>query len=254
MIDVTDLHKTLGNLDVLKGIDLHVDGGDIISLVGGSGSGKSVLLRNIVGLMTPDKGSVTINGRDIHGASANELSEIRSSIGMLFQNGALFDSMTVYDNLAFPLREKTNKSESEIKDQIEHELELVDLPGTEEKYPAELSGGMQKRVALARSLILDPDVVFFDEPTTGLDPLIANSMLRLIYNLHRELNFTAVIVSHNFDKVFEIVNKVAMLHNGVIHAYQSPDEFMNSGDQTVKQFVGEALKGPLEAMDNGTPG
>jgi phospholipid/cholesterol/gamma-HCH transport system ATP-binding protein len=249
MIDVSNLEKGFGDQRVLRGVNLHVDEGDIVSLVGASGSGKSVLLRNIVGLMTPDSGTVTINGMDVHSSSEQTLSSVRDYIGMLFQNGALFDSMTVYENLAFPLREKTAMSRDEIEEAVTEQLKRVNLSGTEEKYPAELSGGMQKRVALARTLIRDPDIVFFDEPTTGLDPIIANSMLRLIYNLHQKLSFTAVVVSHNFDKVFEIVSQVAMLHNGVIHAYQPPEEFMNSSDDTVKHFVDEAIKGPLEAIN-----
>lgn len=250
MIKVRDVYKSFEEENVLRGVNLEVDAGDIISLVGGSGSGKSVLLRNIVGLMEPDKGTVTIGGQDVHRASSRELNQIRNRIGMLFQGGALFDSMTVYDNLAFPLREKTSKNQQEIKEKITERLEWVDLEGTEEKYTAELSGGMQKRVALARALILDPEIIFFDEPTTGLDPIIANSILRLIYNLHQKLSFTAVIVSHNFDKVFEIVSHVAMLNKGTIHAYMAPEEFMNSTDSAVQHFVQEAVKGPLEAMND----
>jgi len=250
MIKISNLRKQFGDEQVLQGINLEIDDGDIIALVGGSGSGKSVLLRNVVGLMEPDSGEVLINGTNVQNASQKQLNQMRNQIGMLFQGGALFDSMTVFGNLAFPLREKTNYSENEIQEIVAERLGWVDLQGTQEKYPAELSGGMQKRVALARTLILDPDIIFFDEPTTGLDPIIANSILRLIYNLHKKLTFTAVIVSHNFDKVFEIVSRVAMISEGTIHAYLSPNQFMNSTDPTVQRFVREAVKGPLEALDN----
>lgn len=251
MIEVKNLHKSLGGQSVLTGVDLSIETGTIVSLLGGSGSGKSVLLRNIVGLMTPDSGSVLIDEKNIHNTSTRELNELRDQIGMLFQGGALFDSMTVYDNLAFPLREKTSLDPSEIDDRIFDHLKRVDMEGSEKKFPAELSGGMQKRVALARSLILQPSVIFFDEPTTGLDPLIANSILRLIKELHSEFNFTAIIVTHNFQKVFPIINRVAMLHDGKIVEYAEPDEFMDSDVKPVRRFIHEEMEGPMEVEKNG---
>ncbi len=251
MIQVQGVRKTLAGEDVLKEIDLEVEEGEIIALLGASGAGKSVLLKNLVGLMKPDRGEVKINNYDVHRASSTELAELRSALGMLFQGGALFDSMTVYENLAFPLREKTKLSSVEIKQRIEELLEEVDMAEAENKYPAELSGGMQKRVALARTLVRSPEVIFFDEPTTGLDPLIGNSILRLICNLHREYNFTAVIVTHNFQKVFQIVHKVAMIYEGKILIHTSPEQFMEADHPAVQNFVNEALKGPLEAVKNG---
>lgn len=251
MIEVKDLHKSFEDLSVLNGVNLSIPGGEIMALLGVSGSGKSVLLRNIVGLMNPDSGTVTIDGMNVHSSSERELTRIREKIGMLFQGGALFDSMTVYQNLAFPLEEKTNLGRDEIAEKIEERLSLVGMTGSEKKYPAELSGGMQKRVALARTLILDPQVIFFDEPTTGLDPLIANSILRLIHQLREKLGFTAIIVTHNFHKVFPIVQKVAMLHEGEIVAHTTPSDFKETDHPAVREFVREAMEGPLEGESNG---
>jgi len=198
--------------------------------------------------MRPDQGSVVIDGRDVHSSRGRDLVDLRNSLGVLFQGGALFDSMTVYDNLAFPLREKTASSEDQIRQRVMEHLEMVEMLGSEKKYPAELSGGMKKRVALARALILDPGNVFFDEPTTGLDPLIANSMLRLIYRLHRKLKFTGVIVTHHFQKVFQIVQKVAMLHRGKIISVDFPERFMSSANRDVKRYIRESVEGPLDAF------
>ncbi len=237
---------------VLKGVDLSVEEGEMIALLGASGAGKSVLLRTITGLIYPDAGEVLINGKNVHNLRGKELAEVRNSIGMLFQNGALFDSMSVYENLAFPLREKTSLSRGEIEDRVFEHLARVEMQDAAEKYPSELSGGMQKRAALARTLVSSPEVIFFDEPTTGLDPLIGNSILRLIFNLHREYGFTAVIVTHSFQKVFQIVHKVAMVHNGELVAYTTPEEFMDSEIPVVETFVKEALEGPLEAISDGS--
>jgi phospholipid/cholesterol/gamma-HCH transport system ATP-binding protein len=249
MIKINDLHKSLAGLKVLKGINLEIEEGEIIALLGSSGAGKSVLLKNIVGLMTPDSGEVLIKQKNIHTIKGAELSGLRDSIGMLFQSGALFDSMTVRENLAFPLREKTGKPEKELQDRVDQQLKNVDMLDAGGKYPAELSGGMRKRAALARCLILEPEIIFFDEPTTGLDPLISNSILRLIYNIHEELGFTAVIITHNFEKVFPIAHRVAMIDGGKIIACDKPEHFMDSDQPKVSRFVAEATRGPLEALN-----
>jgi len=247
VIRVEDLHKTLAGQTVLDGVNLTVESGTTLALLGGSGSGKSVLLKNIVGLMAPDRGRVLIDGKDVHAVRGEALQSLRDRFGMLFQGGALFDSMSVFENLAFPLREKTNLDRDEIRERVATRLDMVELSGAEEKLPAELSGGMQKRVALARALIRDPAIVFFDEPTTGLDPLIANSILRLIHRLHGELSFTAIIVTHNFEKVFPIVQNVAMLYEGRIVACEPPRAFMENDHEVIRTFVREAMEGPLEA-------
>jgi phospholipid/cholesterol/gamma-HCH transport system ATP-binding protein len=251
VIKIQDLYKSFPGEDVLNGVNLSIPSGEMTALLGASGSGKSVLLRNIVGLMVPDKGSVTIDGMSVHSSDASTLETIREKIGMLFQGGALFDSMTVYENLAFPLQEKTSLTRNEIEEKVIERLSLVGMEDSRDKYPAELSGGMQKRVALARSLITDPEFIFFDEPTTGLDPLIANSILRLIHRLNNQLSFTAIIVTHNFYKVFPIVQKVAMLHDGEIVEHTIPSDFKNSDQPAVQEFVREAMEGPLEGVDNG---
>ncbi len=250
MIEVNNLHKSLGDEQVLQGINLSIQKGEMFALLGGSGAGKSVLIKNIVGLMNPDRGEVLINNQNIHELRGSKLSKLRSSIGMLFQGGALFDSMTVYENLAFPLREKTGLAEEEISTKISRQLKRVELQGSEQKYPAELSGGMKKRVALARCLILEPEIIFFDEPTTGLDPLISNAILRLIYNIHRDLKITAIIITHNLDKIFPIVQKAALIHEGKILDCNTPEKFLESNEPLIKKFVNEATRGPLEAIGN----
>ncbi len=254
MIVVKNLRKELAAQQVLNGVDMTVEDGEILALLGASGAGKSVLLRTLVGLLEPDSGEVLIDDVDIHRSRGKELASIRDRIGMLFQAGALFDSMTVYDNLAFPLREKTRMTRTQINARVEKYLQRVGLSEAVDKYPAELSGGMQKRAALARTLVGEPKIIFFDEPTTGLDPLIGNSILRLICDLHEEFKFTAVIVTHNFQKVFQIVNRVAMLDEGVIRIQTTPEEFMEFEHPSVQNFVIEALQGPLEAVKNDSQG
>lgn len=248
MIQVENVHKTLGRQTVLSGVNLLIEKSTLVCLLGLSGTGKTVLLKNMTGLMTPDQGRVLIDGQDIHRTRGKDHSKILDSLGVLFQGGALFDSMTVYDNLAFPLREKTRLTEPEIRDRVREHLDMVEMAGSEHKYPAQLSGGMKKRVGLARALILNPGNVFFDEPTTGLDPLIANSILRLIYRLHRKLKFSGVIVTHDAEKVFQIVQKVAMLHEGKIIAYHEPEAFRESPHPTVTEYIRETGEGPLEAL------
>lgn len=252
MIRVENVHKTLAGQKVLDGVDFTIEKGTMTALLGISGTGKTVLLKNMIGLMRPDDGCVLIDGRDIHAVRGRELAEVRNSLGVLFQGGALFDSMSVYDNLAFPLREKTELTEEEIGVRIGEHLEMVEMIGSETKHPAQLSGGMRKRVALARALILHPGNVFFDEPTTGLDPMIANSILRLIYHLQAKLKFTAVMVTHQVRKVLQIVQRVAMLHKGKMIINEEPNAFMHSSNEIVAQYIRETLDGPLEARKHGS--
>jgi len=248
MIKMENLHKSFDNLEVLRGVTLQVERGEILALIGGSGHGKTVILKHVAGLIKPDRGRVTIDGKDVFGLRGDELEGLRGHLGFLFQSGALFSSLTVFDNVAFPLREKTHLSEQEIREKVLAVLERVGMRGAEDKYPAQISGGMIKRTALARSLMRDPEIMLFDEPTTGLDPVIAHTILDLIQLIHQDRKFTGMIVSHELSRVFQIVQKVAMLHEGVILFVGTPDEIMASGNPVVRQFISEALRLPPGAM------
>ncbi len=245
MIRVENLKKTLTGTEVLRDVSLRVEKGEFLALIGGSGSGKSVLLKHIAGLMQPDSGRIWIDDEDLGSLRGRKLEMIRRRYGFVFQSGALFDSMTVYDNLAFPLREKTKLSESEIKEKIVRELEQVELHGVESKYPAQLSGGMVKRTALARALIMDPEIIFFDEPTTGLDPIIADAMLKLFGRCQQRLNLTGIIVSHRIPQIFSIAQKVAMLHEGAIVSAPCENGTIQTDNRILKQFVEGAIEGPV---------
>ncbi len=246
MIRMESLYKSFNGFPVLKGISLEVGKGEILALIGGSGHGKSVILKHVVGLIIPDRGHVYIDGKDICHMKGKELERMRSRFGFLFQGGALFSSLTVFENVAFPLREKTKWSEEEIRKRVLHELDQVGLAGAEHKYPAELSGGMLKRTAFARALVTQPEIMLFDEPTTGLDPVIAHTILDLIRTIHRQLQFTAIIVSHELSRVFQIAHKVAMLHEGKILKSGTPEEILSSEDPIVRQFVSGSLEGPIK--------
>jgi phospholipid/cholesterol/gamma-HCH transport system ATP-binding protein len=207
----------------------------------------------MLGLMRPDRGRVEVFGRDLSAVRKRELNEIRTQFGVLFQNAALFDSMTVFDNVALPLRERTRTSEEEIRAKVAEKLELMDLQGAEEKYPAQISGGMRKRVGLARALMLNPRVVFFDEPTTGLDVNKANEIYRLFYRTQTRLKYTAVIVSHDVPKIFKLADQVAMLAEGVIQGCMSPEAFQLSENPLIRAFVQETM-GQIYASDKEEPG
>jgi len=237
MIVVENLHKSFDNAEVLKGVSFRVERGETLALIGRSGYGKSVLLKHIAGLIQPDDGRVLVDDKDIFHIREKELLALRNRMGFLFQSGALFDSMTIFENIAFPLNEKTNLNKKEIKEKVFYELEQVGLLGSEDKYPSQVSGGMVKRASLARALIEKPGIMLFDEPTTGLDPLTGHSILRLINSRRQMVNFTGIIITHQIPQVFDIVDKIAMLHKGVIIAMGTPDEIKASEDPTVSQFI-----------------
>ncbi len=237
VIEVIDLKKEFEHQAVLNGVNLTIFESELFSIIGISGGGKSILLKNIIGLIKPDSGRIKIDGSDITGLNQESLNSIREKFGVLFQGGALFDSLTVYQNIAFPLREKTTMDEKLIREKVHAALDDVGLKGMGKKYPAELSGGMKKRAALARAIITEPSIVFFDEPTTGLDPARKNSIHKLIKKHHEKYGFTGIIVSHEIPEIFEVVDRVAMLHNGVILQVGTPEEIKNSLLQEVKQFV-----------------
>ncbi|MDH4232206.1 MAG: ABC transporter ATP-binding protein [Nitrospirota bacterium] len=248
MIKIIDLYKSFNGQKVLNGVNLSIPSKEVVTVMGKSGCGKSVLIKHIIGLLSPDSGSVLVDGTDITTLDATEMDKIREKLGVLFQGGALFDSMTVYGNVAFQLREKTKLGRSEIRDRVIQALEDVGLKGMGNKYPAELSGGMKKRAGLARALIAAPAILLFDEPTTGLDPVISRSIHRLIQTTHEKYQYTAVIISHEVPGIFEISDKVAMLYNGLIEEYGTPEEILNSSNPAVRQFITGSLEGPIETL------
>ena len=237
MIEIKNLYKSFGNQQVLKGVNLVINEGEVTAVIGRSGGGKSVLLKHIIRLLKPDSGSIIIKGEDITKLTGKKLDEIRSDIGVVFQGGALFDSMTVYDNVAFPLTEKTKLDKKEIHEKVMKALSDVGLQGMEYKYPAELSGGMRKRVALARALIGHPKIILFDEPTTGLDPILVRSIHKLIRDTQKQYEFTGLIISHEIPEIFEISDRVAMLHDGRIVEVGTPEEIQKSDNIVVKNFI-----------------
>jgi phospholipid/cholesterol/gamma-HCH transport system ATP-binding protein len=247
-VELIDVWKSYGSQDVLRGINLPIAENKTTVIVGGSGQGKSQIIKHILGLIRPDRGKVVVFGQDISRASGRKLKEIRRNFGVLFQSVALFDSMTIYDNVALPLRERTRKSEKEIRDIVEEKLEMMDVKGTNLKYPPQLSGGMQKRVGLARALVLDPKIIFFDEPTTGLDAKKSNEIYRVFFRTQERLNYTAVIVSHDVPKIFKLADYVALLHGGQVQGCLTPEAFQLSKNVEVKKFV-ETTMGPLYSSE-----
>lgn len=241
MIEIIDIHKSFGEQVVLNGVNLKIEKGEVCALIGGSGKGKSILLKHIMGLMQPDKGKILIDGKNIFTLRGRKLNRLKDRMGIMFQGGALFDSYTVYENLAFPLKEKTKLNSFQIEQEVKKELELVGLEGALTKYPAQISGGMRKRVALARCLVMDPEIILFDEPTTGLDPLTVQSIHNIIKNLKKDRILTALIVSHEIPEIFEVVDKVAMLHEGKIAVVGTPEEIVKSDNPTVKEFIKQKL-------------
>jgi phospholipid/cholesterol/gamma-HCH transport system ATP-binding protein len=237
VIRVEGLTKSFGANRVLRGVSLEVPKGSVTIIIGRSGGGKSVFLKHLIGLVRPDSGRVLIDEVDITELSGRDLEPVRRRYGVVFQSGALFDSMSCFDNVAFPLRETTRLSSAETRARVEAALEQVELTGVGPKFPAEISGGMRKRVAIARALVTEPEIIFFDEPTTGLDPVLVNTIHRLIQALHRKFHFTAVMVSHEIPEIFEIADRVAMLHEGRIVEAGSPEAIQGSTNPVVRKFI-----------------
>jgi phospholipid/cholesterol/gamma-HCH transport system ATP-binding protein len=248
MIRVVDLHKSFAGQPVLRGINLELETGKITTIIGGSGSGKTVLLKHLNALLTPDRGGVFVDGMDLTKLGASALNDMRQKFGVLFQGAALLDSMTIFDNVAFPLREKTKLPEHEIKQKVAERLAQVGLSGMGYKLPAEVSGGMKKRAGLARALVMEPQIILFDEPTTGLDPLLGKSIHDLIRKMHEAFGFTGVIVSHDIPEVFRISDRVAMLANGVIIEIGPTEQFVASSNPIVRQFLQGDSEGPLAVL------
>ncbi len=246
MIELRNIQKSFDGKDVLKDFSLSIPDGLSIVIVGGSGCGKTVVLRTIIGLISPDAGQVLIDGEDITQMERKSLFRVRKKFGMLFQSAALFDSMTVEENVSLALREHTDQPEDEIRYRVQEKLRVVGLPGTEDKKPAELSGGMKKRVGLARALIMDPKFVLFDEPTTGLDPITARKIDDLIKETHDQLEITSVLVTHDMASAFHVGDRIAMLSDGEIVFDGTPDAFQNSTRDIVRQFNDGRLSRPSE--------
>ena len=248
MINLVDIHKSYGNNVVLNGLNLFIEVGRVTVIIGQSGGGKSVLLKHMIGLIRPDKGKVEIDGQDITAFNERQLNEIRKRFGMLFQEAALFDSMTVGQNVAFPLIEHTKLPKSTIREIVSEKLAHVGLRGVEDKMPSELSGGMKKRVGLARAIALEPEIILFDEPTTGLDPIMADAIDQLIVDIQSRLNVTCVVISHDITGTFKIAHKIAMLYQGKIIEYGTPEEIKNGRNPILKQFLEGKMEGPIRVI------
>lgn len=245
MIEVRDLKKSFGKHAILDGVSFEIEKGESVVIIGRSGSGKSVLLKHLIGLLRPDAGQVLIEGEDIVPMNERELLHVRRKFGMLFQSAALFDSMTVAENVGFALRRSGSLSEADIRRKVADVLAMVDLPGTEDKKPSELSGGMRKRVGLARAIIYQPEIVLYDEPTTGLDPIVSDSIDQLILRVRDRLDVTTVVVTHDMRSTRRLGQRILMLHNQRIYATGTPDEIFNSPDPVVRRFV-EGVSDPKE--------
>lgn len=236
-IEVVDLWKSFGSNPVLKGVNLRVDRGTTTVILGGSGSGKSVLMKHIIGLLKPDRGQVLVDGEDIVPLTGRELDRVRGKFGMVFQSSALFDSMTVGDNVAFPLREHTKLNAAERARKVAEKLALVGLTGIEARMPSDLSGGMRKRVGLARAVILEPKIVLYDEPTTGLDPLTTDNVDQMILDAKQALGVTSVVISHDIGSAFKVADQVAVLYQGAIVAVGTAEEVRKSPHPHVQAFL-----------------
>jgi phospholipid/cholesterol/gamma-HCH transport system ATP-binding protein len=243
VIRVVGLEKSFGPQRVLRGVNLDVATAEIMVVIGRSGGGKTVLLKHLIGLLQPDAGAVLVDGVDVTRLRGSALDKIRARYGVVFQGGALFDSMSVGDNVAFPLYEKSRLAAAEIRARVEEKLAQVGLAGMGDKNPAEISGGMRKRVAIARALVTEPEIVFFDEPTTGLDPILVNTIHHLIVELHKKSRFTAVMVSHEIPEIFRIADRVAMLHEGTIIESGLPAAVQASTNPLVQQFIQGDVEG-----------
>ena len=236
-VEFIDVHKAYGSKQVLRGATVKVHRGEVLVILGGSGTGKSVTLRHMLGLEHPDEGRVLVEEEDITELAEEELYRIRKKFGMLFQSGALFDSMTVFENVAFPLREHTDMTEEEIARAVREKLELVNLPNTEHLMPVDLSGGMRKRVGLARAIVLDPKVILYDEPTTGLDPITSQTINELIIDLQAKLNVTSIVVTHDIHSAFSVGDRIAFLHKGVFEWVGSMDDARETDHPMLREFL-----------------
>jgi phospholipid/cholesterol/gamma-HCH transport system ATP-binding protein len=250
MIEVRHLQKSFGTQRVLDGVDMRIHEGESVVIIGRSGGGKSVLLKHLIGLLTPDSGEVLVDGVDIVHMNERDLIDVRRKFGMLFQGAALFDSMTVAENIAFALRRQQQCSEDEVREKVSEALALVELAGIEQKKPAQLSGGMRKRVGLARAIVYRPEILLYDEPTTGLDPIISDSIDQLIINIRQKLKVTSVVVTHDMRSARRIGQRIFMLYHGKIYASGSAEEIFASQDPVVHHFVNGISEPRQDLLDD----
>lgn len=249
MIDIIDLHKNFGGHQVLKGVNLKIETGETMVIIGRSGCGKSVLLKHIMGIMRPESGKILVEGANVFDMDEHEMHHLRLQIGMLFQGAALFDSLTVRENVGFSLFEHTHLPFPEIDTRVREKLRIVGLAGIEDLMPAELSGGMKKRVGLARAICTEPKIVLYDEPTTGLDPIMADAINELILRMQKRLQITSIVVTHDMSSAYKVGSRIAMLYDGKIVALGTPDEIRNSSDPLVQQFITGSAHGPITAEE-----
>lgn len=232
-----EIYKTFDGKEVIRGLTLLIRKGEVLVVLGGSGTGKTVILKHIVGLLSPDSGRVFVNGKDVTDYDDNQFLPIRRKVGFLFQGSALFDSMSVFENMAFPLREHTSLSPEQIEEKVHEKLKLVGLEGTDWMMPTNLSGGMRKRVALARAIILEPEALLYDEPTTGLDPITTKWVTKLMRNIHEQLKITTIIVTHNIQSAMSVADRIAFLYRGRIKFVGTPKEILECDDHIVQEFL-----------------
>ncbi|MFH1752688.1 MAG: ABC transporter ATP-binding protein [Candidatus Omnitrophota bacterium] len=251
IIKADNLHKSFGDRRILNGTTLDIYKGETFVIMGGSGCGKSTLLRHLIGALKPDSGKVYLLGKELTTLNESEMDEIRKKIGMCFQSSALFDSMTVGENISLPLREHTRLDDSVINIVVKMKLELVGLRGFQDLMPSQLSGGMKKRVGLARAIVMDPQIVFYDEPSAGLDPIVAAVIDKLILDLSKKLSITSVVVTHDMNSVFRIANRIAMLHLGKVLQVGTPDEIKNTKNELIQQFIKGQPDGPVSFVQKG---
>jgi phospholipid/cholesterol/gamma-HCH transport system ATP-binding protein len=245
LIELTNIYKSFNGNHVLRGVNLKIKRGESVVVIGGSGSGKSVLLKHIIGLLRPDDGRVLVNSNDISQLDEERLNEIRKRFGMLFQSSALFDSMKVWENVGFALKRHTRLPDPEIKEIAVQKLRMVGLVDVEDEMPSQLSGGMRKRVGLARAIAMEPEILLYDEPTTGLDPITADAINDLIIKMREELKVTSVAITHDMKSAYKIADTIAMLYNGVIISSGDPEEIQNTSDAVVRQFIEGRAYGPI---------
>lgn len=251
VVKAENVHKSFGERCILTGVDLEIYKGETFVIMGGSGCGKSTFLRHLTGALMPDLGKVYLLGKDLTQLDESRMDEVRKKIGMCFQSSALFDSMTVGENISLPLREHTKLDESVINIVVKMKLELVGLRGFEDLMPSQLSGGMKKRVGLARAIVMDPQIVFYDEPTAGLDPIVGGVIDKLILDLSKKLSITSIVVTHDMNSVFRIADRIAMLYQGKVVEVGTAEEIRNTKNELVRQFIAGEPDGPVSFMQKG---